>query len=130
MADDDALLAKLVDVGPQAQAQGLDAEEVDLGAEQPAGVILAKAGGLHEGQVLVVGGLRDEISAGEGQHRRSSSIPPRSYAFRPAAASAGGSHHPGAKQVVDMQDAHRPASVEDEEHVHRRGWVGHQGQGL
>jgi hypothetical protein len=78
MADDDALLAQLVDVGPQAQAQGLDAQEVDLGPEQPAGVVLAKAGGLHKGQVLMVGGLRDEVGAGERRHRRSSSIPRRS----------------------------------------------------
>ena len=78
MADDDAPLAQFVDVGSEAQAQGLNAQKVDLGAEQPAGVVLPKAGGLHEGQVLVVGGLRDEVRAGEGRHRRSSSIPTRS----------------------------------------------------
>ena len=65
MAGDDlGLDADVVQIGAQPQAQRLDAQQVDLLAEQPARVIFAKAVGGDQRQVLVVGGVGDEVGAG------------------------------------------------------------------
>ncbi len=68
MTDDHLAVAELVQQRAQAQAQGLDPKKVDLGTEQPARVVLAKAGGLHQGLVLVVEGVGDEVGARGGEH--------------------------------------------------------------
>jgi len=60
----DALLAKFLDVGSQTQAQSLDAKQVDLGAEQPAGVVFPEARGLDQGIVLEVRRLYGQFGAG------------------------------------------------------------------
>ena len=65
MADHDAALAELVDVGPEAQAQRLDAQQVDLRPEQPARVVLAKAGRLDQRLVLEVAGVGRQGRRGE-----------------------------------------------------------------
>ena len=51
MADDDLRLAELVDVGPKAKPKRLNAQEVDLGPEQPARVVFTKARRLDQGVV-------------------------------------------------------------------------------
>jgi len=69
VADDDLRLAQLVDVGPQAQAQRLDAQQVDVRPEQPAGVVFAETGRLDQRLVLIVGGVGREIGARREGHR-------------------------------------------------------------
>jgi hypothetical protein len=68
VADDDAAVAERLDVGAEAEAQRLDAEQVDVGAEQPAGVVLAKAGRLDQGFGLVGDGVGDEVRARNKGH--------------------------------------------------------------
>ncbi|MNJ75837.1 hypothetical protein D3C77_730000 [compost metagenome] len=54
MADGDARAhADLVRIGGQAQTQGLNAQKVDLFFQNPAGVVFAEAGGLHQGSGFV-----------------------------------------------------------------------------
>src|SRR6516164_2455857 len=69
MADDDAALATLVDQGSQAQAQSLDAHEVEVGSEQPASVVLAKARGLHQRRHLIVEAVGGEVGTGRRKHQ-------------------------------------------------------------
>ena len=65
MAGDDlGLNADLVQIGAQPQAQRLDAQKIDLLAEQPARVIFAKAVGGDQRQVLVIGGVGHKVGAG------------------------------------------------------------------
>ena len=74
MADDDpGRHAKLVRIGRKAQTQGLDAKEVDLLLQDPAGVVLTKPVWLDERCVLESKGVGDEISAGREGHGRSGS---------------------------------------------------------
>ena len=63
-----------LDVGAQTEAKRLDAEQVDIGAEQPARVVFAKTGRLDQGQVLIVGGVGDQVAAGRGKHRLKVSV--------------------------------------------------------
>ena len=60
--DDFRLNADVVQIGAQAQAQRLDAQQVDLLAEQPARVIFAKAVGGDQRQIFVIGGVGNEGS--------------------------------------------------------------------
>ena len=65
VADHDARpLADLVDVGRQAQAQRLHAQQVDLLLQHPARVVLPEAGRLDQRGGLVGGGVRAKIGAG------------------------------------------------------------------
>ncbi|MNI36288.1 hypothetical protein D3C73_903330 [compost metagenome] len=57
-------LADLVDIGGQAQAQGLDAQEIDLLLQNPAGVVFAKAGRLDQGQGLILRRIGSDVLAG------------------------------------------------------------------
>src|SRR5690606_16487901 len=54
----------LVDVGRQTQPQGLQAQQIDLLAQDPARVVLAKAGRLDQGVGLVGGGVGDQAVLG------------------------------------------------------------------
>jgi hypothetical protein len=69
VADDDLGLAEFADIGAKTLAKRLDAQQVDLRSEQPAGVVLAKAGRLDQGFALVGGGIGLEIGAGRGRHK-------------------------------------------------------------
>lgn len=60
--------AAFMQIGSKPEPQRLDAEQIDLGAEQPAGVIFAKAGWLHQRKALVVGRIRPKVSERGGQH--------------------------------------------------------------
>ncbi len=70
MADHDARLAALLEVGAEAEAERLEAEVVQFGAELPARVVLAKAGGLDQGRGLIGDRVGDEIGARAGEHAR------------------------------------------------------------
>ncbi|MNE41074.1 hypothetical protein D3C80_1351260 [compost metagenome] len=64
VADSDARPnASLVDVGGQAQTQGLDAQEVDLFFQNPAGVVFAEAGRLHQGKGFVLRRIGADVLA-------------------------------------------------------------------
>ncbi len=62
--------AHLVQQRRQAQAQSLHAHQVHFLVEQPAGVIFAKTGGLHQGQALVFESVGLEDRYGLGKHGR------------------------------------------------------------
>ena len=62
--DDFRLHPDIVQIGAQAQAQRLDAQQVDLLAEQPTRVIFAKAVGGNQRQILLIGGVGNEIGTG------------------------------------------------------------------
>ena len=53
--DDLRFDADLMQIGAQPQAQRLDAQKIDLLAEQPARVIFAKAVGGDQRQIFVIG---------------------------------------------------------------------------
>ncbi|MNY17815.1 hypothetical protein D3C86_1511560 [compost metagenome] len=55
--------AGLVDVGGQTQAQGLDAQEVDLFFQNPAGVVFAEAGRLHQGDGFILRRIGADVLA-------------------------------------------------------------------
>ena len=76
----------LVDIGRQAQAQRLDAQQVDLRPEHPARVVLAEARRLHQRHGLVVSGV-----GGAGRRGVSAWIPPCGVSSQASpAGSAGG----------------------------------------
>jgi hypothetical protein len=64
VADHDLRLAQLVDIGPQAQAQRLDAQQVDLRPEQPARVVFPEARRLDQRLVLIGGGVGTRSARG------------------------------------------------------------------
>ena len=68
MADDDAPLPLFAEIGSKPKAHGLDAEQADLFAEQPAGIVFAKARGLYQRRRLVGGGVGDNVRARPGKH--------------------------------------------------------------
>ena len=69
VADDNAAVAEGLDVRAQAQAQRLDAQQVDVRPEQPAGVVLAEPRGLDQRFGLVGDSVGDEVGAGDEGHR-------------------------------------------------------------
>jgi hypothetical protein len=71
VAHHDALLAELMDIGSEPQAQGLDPQRIDLGPEQPARVVFAEARGLHQREILEIGSLNLEVGTRGGEHRNS-----------------------------------------------------------
>jgi len=65
VADDDPRpLPDLVHIGGQSQAQGLDAEQIDLLLQDPARVVLAEPRGLDQRQGLVLGRIGAQVGAG------------------------------------------------------------------
>jgi hypothetical protein len=52
----------------KAKADGIQTHQVDLGREQPACVILAKARRLDQGQALKIGRIEGQVGARLGQH--------------------------------------------------------------
>ncbi len=60
--------AHLVQQGGEAQTQSLNAHEIELGAEQPARVIFAKAGRLHQRQAFVFERVGRQDGNGLGKH--------------------------------------------------------------
>jgi len=65
MAGDDlGLHANGVQIGAQPQTQRLDAQQVDLLAEQPARIIFAKAIGRHQRQIFIVRGIGHKVGTG------------------------------------------------------------------
>ncbi len=71
VADHDAGLAELLDVGPEPEAQGFHAKQVDLRPEQPARVVFAKAGRLDQGFGLIRQRVRLQVGARRGKHSES-----------------------------------------------------------
>ncbi len=66
--DDLRLDAEFVDQRAEAEAERLDAHQVDLAAEQPARVIFAKAGGFHHRLGFIGIGIRLERRFWLGKH--------------------------------------------------------------
>ncbi|MNN82210.1 hypothetical protein D3C81_1991210 [compost metagenome] len=65
MADGDARAhADLVGIGGQAQAQRLNAQQVDLFFQNPAGVVFAEAGRLHQGDGFILRRIGSDVLAG------------------------------------------------------------------
>ena len=70
MSDNEALRhTALVGERRQTKPDGIETHQVDLIGKQPAGIVLAKAGGLHERQALEVGRVGLEVGARSGKHR-------------------------------------------------------------
>ena len=61
--DDLRLHTYVMQVSAQPKPQRLDAQKVDLLAEQPARVIFAKAVGGYQRQILVIGGVGNKVAA-------------------------------------------------------------------
>ncbi len=53
----------------EAEADGLEAEQIDLLGITPARIVFAEAGRLDEGQALELGGIGEEVLARRGEHR-------------------------------------------------------------
>ena len=60
--------ADLVDIGPQAQAQGLDAQQVDLLFQDPARVVFPETRRLDQGRGLVGQGVGQDVGARRQRH--------------------------------------------------------------
>ncbi len=69
MSDHHPALAEILEQGPEPQAHDLRAQQVELRPEQPAGVVLTKAGRLHQGLVLELQRVGDKVGARGVEHR-------------------------------------------------------------
>ena len=106
VADDDPRPAELMDIGPQAHAKRLDAQQVEIRAQQPARVVLAKAGWLDQRRDFIGRGVGQEVAARGGEHRPRQSLGCRVNAPPGWSAPSDGRTAP---ETVDPSPAARPA---------------------